>query len=227
MGWVEFILAGLVFMASHAVPSRPKLKGALVAVLGRRGYGVAFGLLSTALLFWVIFAAGRAPYVELWPQAGWMRWLANLTMPLVIVLGSLGIAAPNPFAFEGRASGFAPEAPGIAGFTRQPLLWALALWSAVHLLANGDLAHLVLFGTFLIFSLVGMRAMEARLARQWGQAEFDRLAAHTALLPGAAWLSGRWKPQRGPSLARLGIALVAWAVLWHLHTPVIGLSPAP
>lgn len=227
MDWAEFILAGLVFMASHAVPSQPRLKGALVAALGRRGYGMAFGLLSTALLFWVIFAAARAPYVELWPQAGWMRWLVNLTMPLVILLGSLGIGAPNPFAFEGRESGFAPKAPGIAGFTRQSLLWALALWSAVHLIANGDVAHAILFGTFLIFSLVGMRAMEARLARTWGQAEFDRRAAHTSLIPGAAWLTGRWKPKGGPSLTRLGIALVSWAVLWHLHAPVIGLSPAP
>lgn len=226
-GWGEFLIAGLVFMASHAVPSRPRLKGALVAALGKRGYGITFGLLSTVLLFWVIFAAGRAPYVELWPQQGWMRWLANIAMPLVILLSALGIAAPNPFAFEGRASGFAPEAPGIAGFTRQPLLWALALWSAVHLIVNGDLAHAVLFGTFLVFSLAGMRAMEARLARTWGQAEFDRLGRHTALVPGAAWLSGRWRPKGRLPLLRLGLALLAWAALWHLHAPVIGVSPAP
>ena len=226
-GWFEFILAGGVFMGSHAIPSRPRLKAALIAALGRRGYGIAFGLLSTALLFWVIFAAGRAPFVPLWDQAGWMRWMVNLVMPVAIGLGSFGIGAPNPFAFEGRATGFDPAHPGIAGLTRQPLLWALALWSGVHLIANGDLAHAILFGTFLAFSLLGMRAMEARLRRNLGAAEFDRLAAHTGIVPFAALLTGRWRPSRGPSLLRLGIAVLAWAAIWHLHAPVIGVTPTP
>lgn len=226
-GWGEFAAAGLAFMASHAIPALPRLKAWLVARLGARGYGIAFGLLALVLLFWLIYAAGRAPFVQLWPQAGWMRWLVNLSMPVVIALSAFGIAAPNPFAFEGLAKGYTPARPGIAGLTRQPLLWALALWSAVHLLANGDLAHAILFGGFLAFSLLGMRAMEARLRRNWGAAEFDRLAAQTSLLPLATLISGRWRPQGAPSWRRLGLAALAWAVLWYGHAPVIGVSPAP
>jgi len=226
-GWFEFILAGFLFMASHAIPSMPRLKGALVATLGRRGYGIAFGLLSTVLLFWVIYAAGRAPFVSLWDQTSFQRKLINLVMPLAIALGTFGIAAPNPFAFEGRDAGFDPARPGIVGLTRQPLLWALALWAAMHLFVNGDLAHLVLFGTFLAFSLVGMRAMEARLRRNMGASEFDRLAAHTSLVPFWALITRRWRPRRGPSLVRLLFAFVAWVALWHLHAPVIGASPLP
>lgn len=226
-GWAEFALAGLVFMASHAIPALPGLKAWLVARLGPRGYGIAFGLLALVLLFWLIYAAGRAPFVQLWPQAGWMRWLVNIAMPVVIALSSFGIAAPNPFAFEGLTRGYTPARPGIAGLTRQPLLWALALWAAVHLLANGDLAHVLLFGFFLAFALLGMRSMEARLRRNWGAEAFDRLAAQTSLLPFAALISGRWKPQGIPSWRRIAIALLAWAIVWHLHAPVIGQSPAP
>lgn len=226
-GWGEFLLAGLLFMSSHLVPSSPRLKRALVARLGQRGWVAGFSLLSTALLFWVIFAAGRAPYVELWAQQDWMRLVVNLVMPVAIVLGSFGVATSNPFAFEGRKSGFDPAHPGIAGFTRQPLLWALALWSGAHLLVNGDLAHAVLFGTFLVFSLAGMWAMEARLRRSWGAPAFFRLAERTSLIPGMALLTGRWRPHRLPSLARLLVGLGVWVALWHLHAPVIGASPLP
>ena len=66
MGWTEFILAMVAFLGSHMVPSRPGLRRALVARLGRAGYGAAYGLLSLVLLIWVIAAAGRAPFVPLW-----------------------------------------------------------------------------------------------------------------------------------------------------------------
>ncbi|MBW0158472.1 NnrU family protein [Sedimentimonas flavescens] len=226
-GWAEFLIAGLIFMASHAVPANPRIKGRIVALLGPRGWVWGFSLLSTGLLFWVIFAAGRAPFVELWPQAGWMRWLLNIAMPLAVVLGTFGVAAPNPFAFEGRADGFDPDRPGIAGVVRQPLLWALILWSGAHLIANGDLSHAILFGVFLAFSLMGMRAMEARKRRLWGEAEWARLAANTSDWPFQALIAGRWRPRRGPSLMRLGLAVVLWAGIFHLHAPVIGFSPLP
>ncbi|AOZ68207.1 NnrU family protein [Rhodobacter xanthinilyticus] len=227
MAWAEFILAWAAFMASHLIPANPRLKARAVALFGPRGWVWAFSLGSTALLFWLIFAAGRAPYVELWAQAGWMRWMVNLVMPLAIALGTFGVGAANPFAFEGRAAGFDPERPGIVGVVRQPLLWALLLWSGAHLIANGDLAHVILFGAFAVFSASGARAMETRKRRLWGAAEFDRRAARSSALPFAALLSGRWRPRRGPSLTRLVLAALIWAALWHLHAPVIGLSPAP
>lgn len=226
-GWGEFLLAGGLFIASHLVPANPQLKALLIARLGRRGWVWAFSLISTALLFWLIFAAGRAPAVVLWMQQDWMRWLANLVMPVAIMLAAFGIAAPNPFAFEGRTEGFDPDHPGIAGLVRQPLLSALVLWSGVHLLVNGDLAHVILFGAFLIFSVTGMRAMEARKRKAWGAAEFARLSARTSAVPFQALLTGRWRPARGPSLARLGLGLFAWVALWHLHAPVIGVTPLP
>jgi uncharacterized membrane protein len=97
----------------------------------------------------------------------------------------------------------------------------------VHLLVNGDLAHAILFGAFAVFAFAGLRAMEARKRRNWGMAEFDRLAARTSDWPFQALIAGRWRPQTGPSLARLALAVVIWAALLHLHGPVIGVSPLP
>ena len=138
-----------------------------------------------------------------------------------------GTAAPNPFAFEGRATGFDPTRPGIAGLTRQPLLWGLALWSGAHLLANGDLAHALLFGSFALFSLAGMGLVERRRACAIGPRDWHRLTAHSGLLPFAALFTGRWRPRALPSVWRTALWLLVWAGLWLLHAPVIGVTPAP
>lgn len=127
-GWIEFTLALVAFLASHLVPIR--LSGPLTAAFGRRAYLIGFSALSLALLYWLILAAGRAPHVELWPQAGWMRWLVFISMPLAFLLG----------ATAGLAGIF-------AGFT---------LWAGAHLIANGDLAHVIFFGTLLLYAFAGL-----------------------------------------------------------------------
>ncbi|SMX27423.1 NnrU protein [Pelagimonas phthalicica] len=226
MEWIEFAVAMLLFMGSHRVPAALGVKDVLVTRLGTMGYTALFSLGSTLLLLWVIWAAGRAPFVPLWDQSAASRWAVNLVMPVVILLASFGVAAPNPFAFEGRRSGFDPDHPGIVGLTRQPLLWALALWSGVHLWANGDLAHVILFGTFAAFSVLGMGLVERRRARIIG-ADWGRLSARTSLMPFAALISGKWRPRSLPSWLRLTIAILAWAAVFHLHEAVIGVLPVP
>jgi uncharacterized membrane protein len=227
MDWIELALAMGLFLVSHRLPAWIGVKDLLVAALGARGYTLAFSALSLALLWWLIQAAGRAPFLPLWDQAVWHRWTVNLAMPLAALLAVFGIAAPNPFAFEGRSTGFDPDRPGIAGLTRQPLLWALALWAGAHLLANGDLAHVILFASFLALALAGMPVVEARRRRAMGAEDWARLTRSTALLPLAALVTGRWRPRGGPSLLLLALALAGWAALWHLHAPVIGVWPGP
>lgn len=227
MDWIEFATALALFLASHRIPAMLGIKGPLTAALGQRGYLVLFSLISTFLLAWVFLAAGRAPVIGLWDQALWHRWTVNIAMPLALALVVFGTAAPNPFAFEGRSHGFDPARPGIAGLTRQPLLWGLALWSGAHLLANGDLAHALLFGSFAVFSVLGLFIVERRRASAMGPKTWQSLTARTSLLPVAALLSGRWRPGATPSLPRTVFWLVSWIVLWIMHAPIIGVSPAP
>ncbi len=227
MDWIELALAMTLFMVSHRLPAWLGVRDRLVGLLGPRKYMLAFSAASLLLLWWVIVAAGRAPFVPLWDQAIWQRWVVNLAMPMAATLAAFGILAPNPFAFEGRAGGFDPARPGIAGLTRQPLLWALALWSGAHLMVNGNLAHVLVFGPFLALSLAGMSVVEARRRWAMGEAEWVRLTDGTGLLPLAALLTGRWRPSAAPSGGRAFIAAAGWATLWHMHTPVIGVWPGP
>lgn len=220
MAWLEFALALAAFMASHLIPSRAGLRAALVARLGRGGYGAAYGLLSLALFVWVIVAAGRAPFVLLWDQQIWMRWLANLAMPLAVLLTCLGFGAPNPLSLGGRAGGFDPARPGIVGVVRHPLLWALLLWALAHLLVNGDLAHVILFGLLALYCVIGMRMIDRRQRRVLP--DWARLAAGTSNLPFMGNWRGWW-----PDWWRVLLTVVIWIGLLHAHPPVIGVSPLP
>lgn len=215
-GWLGFILAFVVFFASHAIPVRPPVKARIVALIGARGFTLAYSALSTGMLAWLIVAAGRAPYVALWPRMPWQTWVPFLANAAAAILIALAIARPNPLSFGGmRNADFDPDHAGIVGWVRHPLLAAIGLWAGAHIVPNGDLAHVILFGTFLGFAFLGTKMIDRRKRRQLGD-DWSRVTQTTRRLeitPGG--------------LMRVAGGLAAWWLLLVLHTPVIGVSPWP
>ncbi|SNS90133.1 NnrU family protein [Tropicimonas sediminicola] len=213
--WAELAAAFAVFLLSHSLPVRPANKARLVAALGPHGFTLAYSVLSLAALVWLIGAARRAPVVLLWDRALWQDHVTLAAMGLAVALAALAIGRPNPLSFGGaRNAAFDPVHPGIVGWTRHPLLLALLLWSLAHLLPNGDLAHVLLFGTFAGFSVLGMRMIDRRKRREMGAEAWERLARRDR----------RITPTRA-GLLRLGLGAIAYAVLLVLHRPVIGVQP--
>ena len=225
--WGELLLAFAAFLVSHRIPTLPRVRLWLEARFGPIGFTIAYSLLSVVLLTWMIVAAGNAPFVPLWDQALWQRWLANLVMPVALALAVFAIYAPNPLSFGGRATGFDPAHPGMAGVMRHPLLWALALWSGVHMVVNGDLAHVILFGSFTGFAVLGMWALDRRKQRVMGPEVWANLARSTSTWPLAALVQGRWRPVALPCLWRSLASVVIWLGVVLLHAPVIGVTPLP
>ncbi|MFO1067527.1 MAG: NnrU family protein [Geminicoccaceae bacterium] len=227
-GWPEFALAYAVFLAAHAVPARPAVRARLVAWLGRRLYLGLYIAASVVLLIWLIRTAQRAPFVALWAYADWQAWVPNLAMPFVCLLAAFGLAAPNPLSLGGRATGYDPERPGIAGITRHPVVWALTLWALAHLFPNGDLAHVLLFGGFALFSLAGMAAIDRRQRQRFGEAAWQQLARHTSFLPFAAMPPSGWPTGLAAQAeVRVPLALAAWLALLGLHPAIAQVSPLP
>lgn len=220
MAWAEFILAFAVFFASHSLPVRPPVKPWLVARLGRWGFTLAYSALSLAILAWLIVAAGRAPYVELWAWAMWQSHLAVTVMLGVCLLAALAIGQPNPLSFGGgRNETFDAGAPGIIGLTRHPLLVALGLWALAHIIPNGNLAHVLLFGCFFCFALLGRRLVDRRKRREMGEV-WEPLVAEVARNRWT-WPAGKW-----PAVAlRLVAGVAVYLGLLMAHQPVIGVSP--
>lgn len=228
MGWTEFALVLALFVATHFLPSWRPVRNGLIGAVGRRAYFAGYGAVSTVLLVWLVVAAGRAPYLPVLDPAGWQRWVPNLVMPVAVLLLTMGVGLRYPYTLGGRGdAAFDPDRPGLAALTRHPVAWALALWAAAHLLANPDLAHVVLFGGFAAISLAAMRLFDAR-ARAAEPARWPALRAATAILSLRPLADPAWLRRNAGALAlRVAAALFVYVGLYHLHGPVIGASPAP
>lgn len=221
MGWWEFIAAYAAFFLIHALPVRPRIKGRIAALVGRRGFTLVYSALSVAALAWLIGAAGRAPFVPLWDRAPWHGHLVLVVMLAVCVIVALTLGRPNPFSFGSPDAGFDPTHPGLLRYMRHPLLVALALWAGAHMLANGDLAHVILFGGFAIFALLGQVMIDRRRKRQM-TGIWD--AARAALRDGP-WLH---VPQAWPEfILRIAAGIAVYFALILLHPHLFGVSPLP
>lgn len=213
----------LAFYGSHMIPARPTLRRRLAAAMGVRIYLLLYALVSILLLAWLIDAAARAPFVSLWERAAWQ----NL-VPLILMLPACGLAVFGIGAGGGLSLGsrmqlpFDPALPGIAGVTRHPLLWALALWSFAHLAPNGDLAHVLLFGSFGLTALLGTIAFDRRTRRRLGDESWQAVLGATAFMPFARGL-GRGGFDHFWLRAFLSVAI--YGALLASHAPIIGVSP--
>ncbi|HGG06811.1 MAG TPA: NnrU family protein [Aliiroseovarius sp.] len=214
-GWGEFVAAIVVFFTSHRIPVVPRLKAPLVKALGAGGFTLAYSAMSVALLTWVIIAAGRAPYVVLWNQYAWMNHVTLTLMAIATLIFVLALGRPNPLSFGGLHNDrFDPAQPGIVGWMHHPLLVVLGLWSLAHLIPNGDLAHVIMFGQFAAFSVFGMRIINHRKRRMLGESEWARLANTAA----------GFHPTRN-GIIRCLIAILLYLSLLYLHPIVIGVDP--
>jgi uncharacterized membrane protein len=222
-GWGEYAAAWAVFLASHMLPARPRWRARLAGPLGERGFTLAYSLASVLVLGWLVAAAGRAPFVPLWGWAAWQAWVPNVVMPVACVLLALGAGIPNPFSIGGaRNEAFDPARPGVLALTRHPVLLAILLWAAAHVPPNGDLATVSLFGAFAAMSLFGMRALDARRRRAWGEGRWRAMAAGT----------GTWRIRGAglgwrPVALRMVLGLGLWLSLLALHPLVLGVPPLP
>lgn len=219
MGWSEFALAYAAFFLSHSIPVRPPVRPWLQHILGGTGFTLAYSMLSLGVLGWLIGAAGRAPHVPLWSWAAWQAWVPLVVMLPVCLILALTIARPNPFSFGGaRNDHFDPLRPGIVGWTRHPLLVALALWAAAHAVPNGDLAHLILFGTFAAFAILGRWLIDRRKQHEMG-ADWQGLQVAVAGRPRL-----RDGVSRNTTMRLVSGAVLYVALIW-VHPILFGVSP--
>ena len=177
------------------------------------------GWFEFALAYAVFFLSHSLPVRP--PLRPWLQArLGASGFTLVCLILALSVARPNPFSFGGaRNDQFDPARPGIVRVWRHPLLLALALWAAAHVVPNGDLAHVILFGTFAAFALLGGRLIDRRKRREMGpewQRMRDRVADAPFLCLPVSW-------QRLATRMAIGIGLYV-ALLW-LHPWLFGVDP--
>ena len=218
-------LAALFWLALHLLVAGPLRRG-LAARLGERVFFGLFSLLSIVGLVCLVFAYRAAPFVPLWPTAPAAGYVALSLVLVAFMLIVFGGGRRNPTAT--RADRFlAGRLPvhGITRVTRHPRLSGVALWAMAHLLVNGHLAALLLFGAILVSALNGMVSIDRKRRLALGAAAWDDFAAQTSRLPFVAILAGRNRLELGElAVWQFVLAVGLFAGVFWLHG-VLGLSP--
>jgi uncharacterized membrane protein len=159
--------------------------------VGERYFFGAFSLLSIAGLMWFVFAYRMAPFVPLCPTIPALGWLVFVLVFLGFLLAVLGSGPMNPTDTRGpRTIDSKLPVYGITRVTRHPRLCGVSLWAIAHLLVNGQLAALLIFGSLLVTTVNGMMSIDRKRRRALG-ALWDEFEKRTSRLPFAAILTGR------------------------------------
>ncbi len=168
------LIAGIiVFLGAHTFTALRAPRAALIGRLGAQPYRGVHSLVSTVglvLIIWGFKLYREGGLIPVWTPPEGMRHLTILLMWFAFV--SLACMNPSP----GR----------IRGWLRHPMLVAVKIWALAHLLANGDLGGIVLFGAFLAWAVFDRIAVKRR--GDMGAARISRFtrADGLALVAGTA-----------------------------------------
>src|SRR5579863_4948979 len=215
----DLIAACAYFLLIHFGVSGTRLRDALTGRLGDRAYRGLFSLASLIGIAWLIYAYRRAPLIPTWGLVLGFRQAAYVLVLIAFLFVVIGILTPSPTQV-GMESRLDPAmARGMVRITRHPFLWGVGLWAATHLVLNGDVASLLLFGTFLVLAIGGTASIDAKRRRKFPE-RWPEFARATSSVPFAA--IGRGANRLGPALAEIGVwriiaAIVLYAVAFHLH----------
>jgi uncharacterized membrane protein len=96
-----------------------------------------------------------------------------------------------------------------------PMVLSVKVWALAHLLANGNLADLILFGSFLAWSVMNFKSARAR---DRAKAESQALVSDESAPP--------ILPKTSATLLTVGVGTAVWALIsFVLHAQVVGVSP--
>ena len=226
----EFAWALAAFVLIHVGVSATGLRTVLVRAIGEGPYRGLFALVSLALIVWLVrgFVQMRDdpfdPLNEaLWAPSDWLRWPAYLLIALGLISIVVGVFTPGPTlaGYEKRGLAAAEPARGILRITRHPFLWGVALWSAGHLLVNGERFALMLFGALGLMVLFGTRSIDrkGRTRDPEGWARFEQVSSN---VPFAAIAQGRNSLRFGEMGWRVLVGLAVVALLAWAHPTLFG-----
>lgn len=148
MGLAILIVGLVALLVPHVFVSQRKARAAVIDRLGEGPYKLAFSLVSAlgvVLIAWGFSRYRAAEWMELWSPPAWTRHAAVALMwPSVVLV----VAAYVPGHIK-RA-------------LQHPMLAGIKLWAFAHLLANGDLGSIVLFGSILAWAVYDRISLKHR-----------------------------------------------------------------
>lgn len=178
-----------IWWVTHLFPLLARDRRDRVAArLGETPYKSLFSLVTLGAIALMVVGYKASDFVHVYAAPGWGVHLNNLLMLAAVALLGAGHSKSR-----------------IKRVIRHPMLLGVIVWAVAHLLVNGDLSSLLLFGGLAAWALVAIFATNAR--------------------------DGGWARPEGGTLAgdiRLGVITIAvYAILAALHGYAFGVWPFP
>jgi uncharacterized membrane protein len=154
VGLLVMILGLVLFFAVHLITTKRELRASFVTAMGEGLYKTVYGVVSLAglvLIAWGFAAYRKAGMIEVWEPlvpAGVLTVLRHVAVALMLPAVILVAAS----YIRGR----------IYVTLKHPMLTGIKLWAAAHLLANGDLGSIILFGSFLAWAVFDRISLKRR-----------------------------------------------------------------
>ncbi len=148
MGLAILILGLALFLGAHVFVTFRDDRAKMIAHLGLNGYRGLFALnalIGLALIVWGFADYRTHGWIDIWSPPGFMR---HITVGLML------------FAVIFATAAFIPS--HIKMWLKHPMLNAVKTWAFAHLLVNGDLGSILLFGSFLAWGVYARIAAKRR-----------------------------------------------------------------
>jgi len=223
---LSLVLAAIFFAGIHLGVAGTTWRDRAVAALGEGAYRAAFSIASLVGIIWLVVAYTHAPYVTTWGVPVWWKPIAIMLMLPAFLLAVIGLTTSNP-TIVGEEGRVARPPEGIVRVTRHPFLIGVGLWAVVHLIANGDLASFIFFGSLAVTALAGTVSIDAKRRRALGRA-WQSFAAQTSIVPFAALAAGRTRFKLDEIAAwQWAAAIITYVLFLGGHSHIFGVSPFP
>lgn len=148
MGLAVMVAGLALFIGAHVFVTMREQRAAAIARLGEGPYKICFSLVSLAgilLIAWGFGLYRATAWIDLWYPPAWTRHLAVALMwPASILLVAAYLSSH------------------IRRVAKHPMLAGVKLWALAHLLSNGDLGSLILFGSLLAWAVFDRIAVKRR-----------------------------------------------------------------
>jgi uncharacterized membrane protein len=148
MGFAILVAGLMLFLAPHVFTALREQRAGVVERIGENAYKIAYSIVSLAGLILIFYGYSQyraTGWVNVWYPPAWTRHVAVLLVwPAIICLVAT--------YFPGR----------IKTTLKHPTLVGLKLWALAHLIANGDLGSMVLFGALLAYAVFDRISLKHR-----------------------------------------------------------------
>lgn len=220
---MELLIVGcLAFLVIHLGISGTPLRAVLQNSLGESPYLGVYSLLSFGSLGLMIYGYGQVPHADfLWYPSVDAYKVTKGLMLLSLVTIVMGTLVKNPTAVMSEQA-LDNEISGLLKITRHPVQWGILLFACAHLIANGDTASILFFGTFVLLSFFGMLSMDQRRRRETDP-KWQAFMEKTSMVPFAALASGRLRFTLGDiNWMGLVAGIALYTAIYWLHDMVSG-----